>query len=133
MKAPGEARPFAPMIANTMLTMIAIPNRKPWAKPQPIEPNSHSPRNSSRRCKACAKVMRPNEERNACLTREHGDLAEDVVDLGLEQVDVGASQPHEGVLRAAELLHQDAVSSGAGGPARAAGGGVASGGNVRWI
>ena len=86
--------------------MIARPSRTPCAKPQPIDPKSHSPRKSRPPHVKHREGDEAEDEGDACLTGKNGDLAEDLVDLGLEQVDVGVEQPAEQIPSVAELAHE---------------------------
>ena len=86
--------------------MIATPNRTPCAKPQPIDPKSHSPRNRKPPDVEHRGREQGNAKDGAGLGSEDLDLAHDLVELGAQQRDVGLDKAHEGRSGAADLFAQ---------------------------
>ena len=94
--------PLTPTAASPQATAIAVNSRTPWRTPQPIEPSSHSPRNSDVPTTA---RMRAQTTTAKAIADEGGDLLDLAADgrgLGLGEVDVRHDEPYPGVARRAD-------------------------------
>ena len=89
--------------AGRATSATSASSRKPSRTPQPIEPNSHSPRNSTPPIRNRSPATHEDADRRADERDHPLDLVDDVGELGLREVDVGAEQPLPGRERRAEL------------------------------
>ena len=95
---------FTSRASRTRTSATSTSSRMPSSTPQPIEPNSHSPRNRS----ATDQEQETRRSRRMPIAtpdeRDHPlDLVDDLAELGLREVDVGAEQALAGRERRAEL------------------------------